>query len=321
MLTDTAASKSSNAMGRSTKSRMRAPRVAASSTPLKPSHTTTNSSPPVRAMVSASRSARLKRRATSINTRSPPSCPTESFTTLNASRSQNNTAVMSFARAVRASAMDRRSIRSSRFGSPVSGSCSVSSMSSPSAALRSVMSRALVTMPRHGRVLEAVRVDGLEPAPHAALVADTQLGGWLRDVGFEEPGDEPVAGREVDRVDQVTLVRAFEVLGSITQRRPHRGTAVREHPRGIADEHDVSGALGERAEPLATRVRCTITHRDPTCEVRRSGSRRSALVHAGTSPGQAEPQRSSREPLPAFGTAPKVVGAASRERHPRVTRA
>ena len=171
MLTDTAASKSSKAMGRSTTSRIRAARVAASSTPLRPSHTTTNSSPPVRAMVSDSRSACLKRRAISIKTRSPPSCPTLSFTILNASRSQNITAVTSFALAVRASAIARRSMRSNRFGSPVSVSCRASSMSSPSAAFRSVMSRALVTIPR---------TDGLSRQFVSIVSNQRQTPLWLR---------------------------------------------------------------------------------------------------------------------------------------------
>ncbi len=57
-----------------------------------PSTNTTNSSPPRRPMESDSRRALRKREATCRSTSSPTRCPSESFTSLNRSRSMNNTA-------------------------------------------------------------------------------------------------------------------------------------------------------------------------------------------------------------------------------------
>ena len=147
----------------------------------------------------------------------------------------------------------------------------------------------------HGRVLEAVRVDGLEPAPHAALVADPQLRGWLGDVGLEEPGDQPVAGAR-GRPGGSGLARSCPRglrADSPTTSTP-RDCSTRARPSASRTSTMSARALGERAKPLTTRVRGTLTHRDPTCEIRRSGSRRSAFVHAGTAPGRAEQQRHRR---------------------------
>ncbi len=91
----------------------------------------------------------------------------------------------------------------------------------------------------HCRVLEAVRVDRLEPAPHPALAADAQLRGRLRDVGREQPRDLTISNLQIDGMDELALVRAFEFIRSIAQRRPHRRTAVRQHPLDIAYQNDV----------------------------------------------------------------------------------
>ena len=56
------------------------------------SHKTTNSSPPILAMVSTSRIAEPIRRAHSTNNTSPAACPSVSLTRLNRSKSMNRTA-------------------------------------------------------------------------------------------------------------------------------------------------------------------------------------------------------------------------------------
>jgi hypothetical protein len=90
----------------------------------------TNSSPPIRATVSASRAAELRRAATSFNTASPAAWPSESLIGLKPSRSTNSTATLpalrsaicSPLRAWRCNACARRSSNNMRLGRPVSGS-------------------------------------------------------------------------------------------------------------------------------------------------------------------------------------------------------
>ncbi|MEZ5133686.1 MAG: hypothetical protein R2699_01140 [Acidimicrobiales bacterium] len=95
----------------------------ASARPWRSSQSTTNSSPPKRAMVSPGRSACRRRSVISTSSRSPTSWPRLSLTILKWSRSQNSTAVRLRCRRARARACSSRVSSSVRFGSPVSGSC------------------------------------------------------------------------------------------------------------------------------------------------------------------------------------------------------
>ena len=85
----------------------------------------------MRPMVSASRSALVRRAATATSSRSPASWPSVSLTFLKSSRSTNSAApVVPFA-AVRASSCSMRSTISARLGRSVSASCSAWWRSSP----------------------------------------------------------------------------------------------------------------------------------------------------------------------------------------------
>ena len=86
----------------------------------------TNSSPPTRATVSVSRTIASKRLANDLRTRSPARCPRTSFTSLKPSRSIAMRVNGSPERRERRKACSMRSSRSTRFGSPVSGSRSAS---------------------------------------------------------------------------------------------------------------------------------------------------------------------------------------------------
>ena len=106
--------------------------VARSSPPV-PMESTTNSSPPTRATVSASRTTASNRRASVFRTVSPARWPLTSFTSLKPSRSIAISVNGSPDRRDRRNACSMRSSSSARFGSPVSGSrraseCAVSSL-------------------------------------------------------------------------------------------------------------------------------------------------------------------------------------------------
>ena len=88
------------------------------------SHTTTNSSPPSRATVSAGRTAATIRSASAISSSSPAAWPNMSLTRLKLSMSTNRTAALDSSRSATASACRMRSRHSVRFASPVSESCS-----------------------------------------------------------------------------------------------------------------------------------------------------------------------------------------------------
>ena len=115
----------------------------ASSHPLTPFSTTTNSSPPNRLTVSVSRTDKRSRSATSRSSASPVWWPSESLTRLNRSRSMNNTATgWPDASDCSIASRSRRSA-ALRLGNPVNVSwCARNLMRSPDA-LRSVMSRQL----------------------------------------------------------------------------------------------------------------------------------------------------------------------------------
>jgi hypothetical protein len=84
--------------------------------------TTTNSSPPNRATMSACRQRWRSRRATATSTWSPTAWPSPSLTSLNPSRSQNSTASWR-SPSSRHRAADSSSISAARLGRPVSSSC------------------------------------------------------------------------------------------------------------------------------------------------------------------------------------------------------
>jgi hypothetical protein len=90
--------------------------VSARSSPLR---TATNSSPPIRASTSPSRTCRCIRAATTRSTSSPASCPPASLTRLNPSRSTTRTPIARFGRCRSASTRVRRYVRLAR---PVNGS-------------------------------------------------------------------------------------------------------------------------------------------------------------------------------------------------------
>ena len=104
------------------------------------SQSTTNSSPPSRARVSPGRRTPGIRSATPRSRRSPASWPRLSLTALKRSRSMKSTATHELSRRARARAWRSRSSSRARLGRPVSASCSDWRSSSPSKALRSVMS-------------------------------------------------------------------------------------------------------------------------------------------------------------------------------------
>ena len=120
-----------------------------------PSHSTTNSSPPMRATTSAGRVACSTRWATCTRRASPTSCPTVSLTSFNRSTSTNSIATLW--RVPRmwssASAAVRSSI--SRLGSPVSGSWLAWRVSSLWRCLVAVMS--LATPPQYSMIPSAER--------------------------------------------------------------------------------------------------------------------------------------------------------------------
>ena len=88
-----------------------------------PSTSTTNSSPPRRAIVSASLRVAESRVATACSSRSPVSWPRVSLTCLKPSRSMNKAALSVPVRRARASICSTRSRMSARLGNPVSESC------------------------------------------------------------------------------------------------------------------------------------------------------------------------------------------------------
>ena len=112
----------------------------ASLTAFRSSHSTVNSSPPSRATVSAGRTARRIRSAAWRSSSSPAAWPRLSLTFLKRSRSMKRTAMRSFERRERSTACARRSAKRTRLARPVSGSCSVSSVSRSAASFCSLMS-------------------------------------------------------------------------------------------------------------------------------------------------------------------------------------
>ena len=94
----------------------------ASCAPRTSSRSTVNSSPPMRKMRSASRTALRMRSAATRSNRSPASCPRLSFTRLKRSRSRNRSASGQPARLARRIASSRCSVKLARLGNPVSAS-------------------------------------------------------------------------------------------------------------------------------------------------------------------------------------------------------
>ena len=96
--------------------------------------TSTNSSPPMRATVSCSRTCWRMRRATAMSSSSPMPCPSESLMFLKWSRSRNISASGSPPRSAMLRSCAKRSLSKARLGSPVSRSkCAIHRMRCSSA--------------------------------------------------------------------------------------------------------------------------------------------------------------------------------------------
>ena len=123
MLADTYSSRWSTSNGAASVSCRRSATIEAPRTSSISSSSSVNSSPPWRATVSPGRSAASMRLATAISRRSPTMWPSESLTSLKRSRSQNSTAQQNSSswRRERFRLSCRRSRKSARLGSPVSG--------------------------------------------------------------------------------------------------------------------------------------------------------------------------------------------------------
>ena len=110
------------------------------------SNRTANSSPPSRAAVSLARISPTSRAATSRRSSSPASCPSESLTSLNSSRSRKSTARPG-ATSRRASACSSRSRNRSRLARPVRPSWKAWCRRDSSSRRCSVTSRTVSTIP------------------------------------------------------------------------------------------------------------------------------------------------------------------------------
>ena len=89
----------------------------------RPSHSTTNSSPPMRATKSLGRVALTNRLAMEFNNWSPTLWPMLSFTSFNLSKSTNITDTPRLVVTLRSRASDSLRKNNTRFGNPVSASC------------------------------------------------------------------------------------------------------------------------------------------------------------------------------------------------------
>ena len=116
------------------------PAVAPASSGLASSSRKANSSPPSRPTVSSARMTLDRRAPTSRSKSSPTPWPSVSLTSLKSSRSTNRTASPIPGLPRRTSAWESRSAKRTRFGNPVSGSCSAWCRSWSSRRLRSLMS-------------------------------------------------------------------------------------------------------------------------------------------------------------------------------------
>ena len=143
-------------------------------------HSSTNSSPPVRATVSPLRVMRRSRSATTRSTSSPMAWPCVSFTSLNPSRSSNSTDT-SFCGSRRDTAASRRACSKMRLPRPVSGSWSACPASCSSRRLRSVMSRTLTRNSTASPVTGSTTVEAElathtdDPSARIILISDVSV--------------------------------------------------------------------------------------------------------------------------------------------------
>lgn len=144
MLASTSTSVSPRWKGRASAAPMRATIMSACAGASRSSHRTANSSPDRRASVSTGRSTFPSHSPTATSRSSPVRCPCSSLTALNRSRSRKSNAEVAPVRRARSDACCRRSSRRTRFGSPVSASCSAASRDWSDASCRSERACALI---------------------------------------------------------------------------------------------------------------------------------------------------------------------------------
>ena len=134
--------------------------IATCSSP-RPSHNTTNSSPPMRATMSDGRVALANRLAMVFSNWSPTLWPMLSLTSFSLSKSTNNTPTPRFNVMLRSSASLSLRKNNTRFGKPVSASCVAWKASSSCTCFASVMSRAITekccTAPSASRTMCSVK--------------------------------------------------------------------------------------------------------------------------------------------------------------------
>ena len=142
------------------------------------SHTTTNSSPPKRARVSPSRTARLGAAGPAPAARRSPGRVTEAVVDQLevVDVEEQHAHPRAPLRSAGPRAWSSRSVSSRRLGSPVTGSWSAWWAKACSTSLRSVMSVKLTTIPPTAGIVALVGGGQLDPAHLAVVVDHPQLG-------------------------------------------------------------------------------------------------------------------------------------------------
>ena len=141
-------------------------------------------------------------------------------------------------------------MNSTRFGRPVSGSKNACRASWFSNALRSVTSRALMTMPPNRRMVQQVGADRFEVAPGAVLVPAAEVQHRLPGRVGGAGGERRRHPRDVFRVDQVEHTGPGEHIGRVTEH-PFEGRAVPEDQAiWPEDRHHVGAVLHQGAEAI-----------------------------------------------------------------------
>ena len=244
--------------------------------PCRPSHRTTNSSPPVRAIVSDARRARVSRYAISISTSSPVVVAEGVVHALELVEvAEQQREHVARARGVRE--RDARAGPSTRPGSasPVSESRRLRSMSASAASRRAVTLRAFVTMPcTTGSSSSSVDVVSNQCHAPSRSCRRSSIGGCGISDATSRPMRLSCTGRS-DGVDQIALVRPGELARPVAERALDRGAAVRERAVDVGDEHDVAHAREQRLMPVLARLvgpRRAASVRSLGCRSRRLGN-------------------------------------------------
>ena len=172
------------------------------------SQMTQNSSPPKRATVSPGRSASDRRPASMHRSSLPAWWPSESLTSLKRSRSRNSTATDVLRRAAWLSASVRRSMKSVRFGRPVSGSCSAWRCISSSDRRRSIASASTFAVASRNAISSGAN----GATPSGRMMRSSPNGACCGPIGTRRPsmalGPAPSTRASCARRDRGAQVRA-----------------------------------------------------------------------------------------------------------------